>query len=525
VLDVFQVREIPKATSTLGPNDSAISSDGSDCLKVDSHVEHVESKSDARPPRARLISSDTLPGVIKAIDFATVLICGAASYFFYFLIIVGHQEPGSIGRHGFTNVLGVIIFMAGFDRIGGYKFEQLSRLRWQITHITLIWFCALSVFLVIAFVTKTSELYSRGWAIIWTASTLGFLFLQRAVLQSAMRRWSRNGAFLCSVVIVGAGEPGAKLIQRLGKNVGQSRVAVLGVFDDRQTRVAIGAQDHRMLGTTDDLLQYVRHTPVDEVIIALPLSAEQRVKAIVEKLKALPVDLRLSAEQLGEICPIRRLDRDLGVLVLDLVERPLKNWNGFAKWIEDKLLSTILLALFAPIMILISIAIKFDSAGPVLFHQRRYGYNNKIIIVNKFRTLRAEATDDNASKLVTRDDDRLTRIGYFLRRFSLDELPQLLNVINGEMSIVGPRPHATQAKAGSQLYEEAVGTYMARHRVKPGLTGWAQVNGWRGQTLTTEQIQKRTEHDLYYIEHWSVWFDLWIIIKTGLAIFQQENAF
>jgi Undecaprenyl-phosphate glucose phosphotransferase len=491
---------------------------------VDSHVEHVKSTSNTHPRRTRLISSDTLPGFIKAIDVATILICGAVSYFFYFLIIVGNQDPGSIGRYGVANVLGVIIFITGFDRIRGYIFGQLSCLRWQLTHITLIWFCTLSVFLVIAFVTKTSELYSRAWAIIWTGSTLGFLFLQRIVLQSAIRRWSRDGTFMCSVVIVGAGEPGAKLIRQLSKtNV--SHLAVLGVFDDRQTRIALDAQGHRLLGTTDDLLQYVRHTPVDEVIIALPLSAAHRVKAIVEKLKALPVDVRLSAEQLSEVCPIQRLDRNFGVLVFDLVERPLKNWNGIAKWIEDKILSAILLILFAPIMLVISIAIKLDSAGSVLFHQRRYGYNNKIIVVYKFRTLRVEETDANASKLVTRDDERVTRIGRFLRRFSLDELPQLLNVINGEMSIVGPRPHATQAKAGNQLYEVAVGTYMARHRVKPGLTGWAQVSGWRGETQTTDQIEKRTEHDLYYIEHWSIGFDLWIILKTALAIFRRENAY
>jgi Undecaprenyl-phosphate glucose phosphotransferase len=495
-------------------------------MNMDIRAQHFESTSYAPNARTqtRLISSETLPGVIKAIDFVTVLICAIAAYMFYFFAIVGHQEPGSVGRHTITAIFGVILFLASFERIRGYKFEQLSNLRWQLTHIALVWVCALSIFLLIAFVTKTSELYSRGWAITWTVSTLGFLFLQRVALQSAMRHWTRNGTFSRSIVIVGAGEPGAKLIERLDQT-NAAQVAILGLFDDRHTRLALGAQSHRLLGTTDDLLQYVRHTPIDEIIIALPLSAEHRVKTIVDKLKALPVDLRLSAEQLGEVCPIRRLDRDFGVLVFDVVERPLKNWNGIAKWIEDKLLSAILLILFTPVMLLISITIRLDSRGPVLFRQRRYGYNNNIIIVYKFRTLRVETTDADASRLVARDDDRVTRIGHFLRRFSLDELPQLLNVINGDMSIVGPRPHATQARAGDQLYDEAVDTYMARHRVKPGLTGWAQVNGWRGQTQTTEQIQKRTEHDLYYIENWSIWFDLQIIFKTAFAIFRQENAY
>lgn len=491
---------------------------------MDTRVQHFKSTSYAPRTRTRLISSETLPGAIKAIDFVTVLFCALVAYILYISIILGDQELADFGEYVFISTVGAILFVMGFERIIGYKFERLSRLRWQFTRVTLIWFCALSILLLVAFVTKTSGSYSRGWAIIWGGSTLGFLFLQRVALQSMIHHWTGQGVFSRSVVIVGAGEPGARLIERLGQtNAGQ--VKILGVFDDQQSQIALREWGPRMLGTIDDLLQYARHTPIDDIIIALPLSEEQRIKAIVDKLKALPVDLRLSAEQLGEVCPIRRLDHNLGALIFDVIESPLKNWSGIAKWFEDRLLSSALLILFAPAMFLISIAIKLDSPGPVIFRQRRYGYNNKIIIVYKFRTLRIEATDADANKLVTRDDDRVTRIGRFLRRFSLDELPQLLNVFNGEMSIVGPRPHPMQAKAGSQLYDEAVDTYLARHRVKPGLTGWAQVNGWRGQTQTTEQIQKRTEHDLYYIENWSIWFDLWIILKTFIAIFQQENAY
>jgi Undecaprenyl-phosphate glucose phosphotransferase len=494
-------------------------------LVMDSQAPHSEMVSPAPRARSRLILRETLPGVVKSIDVVTVLICAIAAYITDFFIFFGYpEEAGSIGRHSITALLGVILFVASLERLGGYKFDQLSHLRWQVMHIALVWFCMLSVFSLIAFVTKTSISYSRGWAIIWTCLTLGLLILQRAVLQLRIRRLMRKGAFSRSVVIVGAGEPGARLIERLGRTKAD-QVVILGVFDDRQTRVALHEQTPRLLGKTDDLFEYIRHTPIDDIIIALPLSAEQRVKSIVGKLKVLPVDLRLSAEQLGEACPIRRLDHDFGVLILDLIERPLKNWNGIAKWIEDKLLSAILLILFSPIMLLISIAIKLDSSGPVLFYQRRYGYNNNLITIYKFRTLRVEETDADARKLVTRNDNRVTRIGNFLRRFSLDELPQLINVIKGEMSIVGPRPHPTLAKAGDQLYAEVVESYMARHRVKPGLTGWAQINGWRGQTQTVEKIQKRVEHDMYYIDNWSIWFDLWIILKTTLTIFQQESAY
>ena len=174
---------------------------------------------------------------------------------------------------------------------------------------------------------------------------------------------------------------------------------------------------------------------------------------------------------------------------------------------------------------MIAAAIKLDSPGPVLFRQRRYGLNNEMIEVFKFRTMRADATDRNAERLTARNDPRVTRVGAFLRRTSLDELPQFLNVLRGDMSVVGPRPHATAAKAGGLLYPEAVRGYHARHRVKPGITGWAQVNGWRGETETVEQIARRVECDLYYIEHWTVAFDLWIVLRTVFGGFAGRNAY
>ena len=176
-------------------------------------------------------------------------------------------------------------------------------------------------------------------------------------------------------------------------------------------------------------------------------------------------------------------------------------------------------------MLMIALLIRLDSRGPVLFRQKRYGFNNELIEVLKFRTMYQERSDANGEQLTQRNDPRVTRVGAFLRRTSLDELPQFLNVLRGEMSIVGPRPHALAAKAGPLLYQEAVKHYNLRHRVKPGITGWAQVNGWRGETNTLEQIRKRVEHDLYYIEHWSIALDLRIIARTVVGGFTGHNAF
>jgi lipopolysaccharide/colanic/teichoic acid biosynthesis glycosyltransferase len=177
-------------------------------------------------------------------------------------------------------------------------------------------------------------------------------------------------------------------------------------------------------------------------------------------------------------------------------------------------------------MLAVVLAIKLDSPGPALFRQKRYGFNNELIEVFKFRSMYVDQTDADATKLTTRNDPRVTRVGRFIRKTSLDELPQLINVaVRGNLSLVGPRPHAVQAKADNRLYEQVVDGYFARHRVKPGITGWAQVNGWRGETDTQEKLERRVEHDLFYIENWSVIFDLYILMLTPFRLFSTENAY
>jgi exopolysaccharide biosynthesis polyprenyl glycosylphosphotransferase len=211
--------------------------------------------------------------------------------------------------------------------------------------------------------------------------------------------------------------------------------------------------------------------------------------------------------------------------MLALMDRPLTDWDRVIKNIEDRVLGTLLFLLAAPVMALVALAIRLDSKGPILFKQRRYGFNNELIEVYKFRSMYTDKTDATASKLVTKDDPRVTPVGRFIRKTSLDELPQLLNVIKGQMSLVGPRPHATEAKASSDLYQTVVGEYFARHRMKPGVTGWAQINGWRGETDTHEKIQRRVEADLYYIDNWSLLFDLYIIAVTPFALMTGKNAY
>jgi Undecaprenyl-phosphate glucose phosphotransferase len=282
---------------------------------------------------------------------------------------------------------------------------------------------------------------------------------------------------------------------------------------------------HAILGSVDDLVRDVRLYGIDTVIVALPPAAEHQLVETLNKLTVVPVDVRLCPGEFALRLGAVQTSHIGGHTFLNVIDRPLRDWRWIAKSIEDRILSALILAMISPVMLAIALLIRLDSRGPVLFRQKRYGFNNELIEVLKFRTMYQERSDANGEQLTQRNDPRITRIGAFLRRTSLDELPQFLNVVRGEMSIVGPRPHAVSAKAGPLLYQEAVKHYDSRHRVKPGITGWAQVNGWRGETNTLEQIRKRVEHDLYYIEHWSIALDLRIIARTAVGGFTGRNAF
>jgi exopolysaccharide biosynthesis polyprenyl glycosylphosphotransferase len=212
--------------------------------------------------------------------------------------------------------------------------------------------------------------------------------------------------------------------------------------------------------------------------------------------------------------------------MFDMADRPISDWTLVFKWLFDKIVAVVALIVFSPIMLATAIAIKLDSPGPVFFKQKRHGFNNELIEVFKFRSMRTDMADASASKLVTKGDPRVTRVGRIIRKTSIDELPQFFNVLTGQLSVVGPRPHALQAKADNMLYYEAVEGYFARHKVKPGITGWAQIHGWRGETDTVDKIMGRVEHDLYYIEHWSILLDLYIVVMTPFTLFSKsENAY
>jgi polysaccharide biosynthesis protein PslA len=278
-------------------------------------------------------------------------------------------------------------------------------------------------------------------------------------------------------------------------------------------------------GDIDVLERMIRQDAVDTVLVALPWSSGEQTRAIIDRISMAPVDVYIYPGMNGLNLPLRRAPRTLDLPLLMACTRPIVGWGALLKRAEDVVLSLGLLIFISPVMLGIAGVIKSTSKGPVFFRQRRLGYNNRVIEVLKFRSMYTHLSDANATQQASRGDKRVTPFGAWLRRTSLDELPQLLNVLQGDMSLVGPRPHALATTAGGLALEEAVPVYSSRHRVKPGITGWAQVNGYRGALDSVEKIVHRVNHDLYYIENWSLAFDLKILWRTARLVFADDNAF
>jgi Undecaprenyl-phosphate glucose phosphotransferase len=429
-----------------------------------------------------------------------------------------------VSYYYWVTALGAVLLSNCLTLLNTYQFRALMDVWGQIARILIAWSAWTATFFVCAFLAKSSSSVSHLWFLTWSVSAVSVLVLSRAVIaRSLIYMWER-GVFLRKIVVVGAGAQGRELARQLLSPEYGLDVRLLGVFDDRLSRTRAVVQSVPILGQIKDLVDYARRYRVDLIIIALPLSAEERIAEIIETLRVLPIEISLSPD----LVILRRCSGAISkVGPLPLVEassRPLGDWQLVAKAIEDKVLAAVFIPLLAPLMLLIAILVKVTSPGPVLFKQRRFGFNNRLITVFKFRTMYIDAADELANTLVTRNDPRVTPIGALLRKTSLDELPQLFNVLRGEMSIIGPRPHAINAKAANCPYEQAVRQYAFRHRVKPGMTGWAQVNGWRGETDTIEKIERRVACDLYYIENWTFWFDMKILLLTLKAILTRRAA-
>jgi Undecaprenyl-phosphate glucose phosphotransferase len=462
-------------------------------------------------------------GLVRGVEFLLIATIGVATYFGYVYQTYGHVFDWYYVATSFGIAAAAMI---AFQAADIYQIQAFRNPVSECARLTVAWSIVLLIAVAVVFFAQLGGMYSRLWLSSFYGIALFALFGARLFVYGIVRRWSREGRLDRRAVVVGGGDPGEHLVTALDREQ-ESDVHLVGIFDDRgDDRAPTACAGLQKLGTVDDLVEFARRTRIDLVIFSLPISAEGRILQMLKKLWVLPVDIRLSAHTNKLQFRPRSYSYIGSVPVIDVFDRPIADWDVVMKWLFDKVVGSLALLAALPVMAIVAIAIKLDSRGPVLFKQRRYGFNNELIEVFKFRSMYVEASDANAAKLVTKGDPRVTRVGRFIRKTSLDELPQLLNVVvKSNLSLVGPRPHAVHAKAVDRLYDEAVDGYFARHRVKPGITGWAQINGWRGETDNHEKIQRRVEHDLYYIENWSVLFDLYILAMTPFALLKTENAY
>jgi Undecaprenyl-phosphate glucose phosphotransferase len=386
----------------------------------------------------------------------------------------------------------------------------------------------------VAFVTGTVIYYALGtmvlptvglWVLGWFALTVFYFSVTRMAVSAWASPLSKSGAFRQRIAIVGGGKTAEDAINILEASE-NADIEIVGLFDDRNDeRSPDSVRKYAKLGKIDDLADYARQNRVDLIIVAVPMSAEARLLQMLKRLWELPTDIRIAAHT-SKLKLSPRAYTNLGNLpLLSVFDRPVSGWSWFMKDLLDRVLAVVFIIMLSPIMAAAWVAVRLESKGPAIFKQKRYGFNNELVEVFKFRSMYTDMSDADASKLVTKGDPRVTKVGRFIRKASIDELPQLFNVLTGQLSLVGPRPHATQAKAADELYDQVVDGYFARHKVKPGITGWAQINGWRGETDTYEKIENRVKYDLEYIDRWSIPFDLYIILKTPISLLKSENAY
>ena len=475
----------------------------------------IDTLSLARPKERASYSLGLASGVVALADELILLITGSAIYSYY---IGWGSSP-----HWFYTLAIIVIsisVIASINQARLYEVDSICSPNGEFHKVLGRLSVTFLIFIAVAFALKISDDFSRLCAFSWFLSSAFLICLARVFFQYTLLRLARGGCVTRNIVILGAGMQAQKFVKQL-QSANAPWINIIGFFDDRSKRIGSEVMGHPVLGDSDSLLDYVRQHRVDDIIVALPWSADQRIAEIVNKLEELPVHVRLGPDLAGFSQIGSNYSTICGAPMIDMVDKPLDGWRYVVKVAQDKILGLLLLILLAPLMLLIALAIRIETRGPVIFRQKRRGFNNKPFRVFKFRTMYHHRPPEFGMVQAKQNDSRITPLGRILRRTSMDELPQIFNVLHGSMSLVGPRPHPI---ALDNEFSVLIGGYFARHRVKPGITGWAQVNGLRGETDIPEKMKARIKCDVYYIENWSILFDAKILMMTIPAVLNRKNA-
>ena len=413
-------------------------------------------------------------------------------------------------------VLCVLVFALTFPGRNRFNAKLLN----AGTDIVASWLALLGLLALAGYATNSLHYFERDTLLAWAIATPLLQWTAMAAGRTALRRRAANPALRKSAVIVGAGPLGAKVARALQQNTEDGRDFV-GWFDDRTDERVDGETGKRVLGTLKEAAPYVRENNIREVYITLPLGSQPRILELLESVQGTTASIFFVPDVFGISIIQGRLQDMNGVPVVGICETPFTGTNELVKRISDVVLASVIVVLISPLLLAIAIGVKLSSPGPAIFRQQRNGLDGSEITVYKFRSM---TTQDNGPVVdqATKDDPRVTPFGAFLRRTSMDELPQFFNVLQGHMSIVGPRPHAV---AHNELYRELIKAYMVRHKVKPGITGWAQINGLRGETETIDKMKARVEYDLEYLRNWSLGLDLQIMVRTIRVALFDRNAY
>lgn len=446
-----------------------------------------------------------MSGAVLAADLAVVLATSCLAY------LLRHGPVAITLEVAAGTVLAAVLTANLLKMAGCYGPLLTARTTVQIARALQGWCLVFAALLAFAYLTKTSEQFSRAWVITWFLGAVAGLVIVRVWAAARMRHWRRMGKLARTLAVVDLDGRGAALARRMLEG-SAGEMQLLGVFSPRA-----GSRSG-----VKELLGLARLFRVDEVIVAVTDDVHHEVSAVLTQLGTIPTNVRLGLPMPALAVPPRDASLLFGQPVLTIYSRPLGDWSRVAKRVEDLVVSVLALVFIAPLVVLVAVAVKLDSPGPVLFRQRRLGFNNNVITVFKFRSMTHRAAADDDVAQARRTDPRVTRVGRILRRTSIDELPQLLNVLRGEMSLVGPRPHAL---AHNEQYAALIDGYLGRHRVQPGITGWAQVNGLRGETDTLDKMQRRVEHDLAYTADWSLALDIKILALTVFVTLFDRNAY
>ncbi|MFY8105995.1 MAG: undecaprenyl-phosphate glucose phosphotransferase [Elstera sp.] len=453
-----------------------------------------------------------IAGLLRLTD---ILLVAAVAY-----VLFWFQNDTLRAPHYYHQIIVLAALLtANFTHVAGiYRPVALASTSLQVVRLAAAWTMVGLAVLAFVLVTEIAEWLNPTWAMRWFFGVLACFTVTRVFIWERRRRMRRHGDLTIRIALVGARDLGRKVLEQLRQD---PYVQVVGVFDTLDPgETTIEGVPYR--GSVKDLVRLVRKERVDEIVIAMIDRSEEEVASVLAKLRDVPINTKFCAHTLRFNLPVRGYSTVGGLPLLHVFQRPLGAWGQVLKGVEDRVLGLIFLILALPVMAVIAVLVKLDSPGPVLFRQKRYGFNNNDITVFKFRSMRNDPNPDPTVPQAQRNDPRVTRIGAFLRKSSLDELPQLFNVLQGTMSLVGPRPHAV---AHNEHYAAVIDGYLGRHRVKPGITGWAQVNGYRGETDTPEKMRMRVQYDLYYIDNWSLSLDLKILLMTFFVGFVNRNAY